>query len=195
MSWLASFKLGPIGYELPITARIMALGFDFRHVEAMQRNILGGLRRSLLRVNVPIITLQAGAMSMDTMAKLQGLHSSQSVLNFKSNTAFKVLYQLCISTDTLTVILPATSASGITITGVFLKSDVNKSGTNYFTSGSYDATTRTVTLGTDLPDANAEVWVDYSFTGHSVLVTRYSPAPHQGQYQDLWQAGIELTGA
>lgn len=50
----------------------------------------------------------------------------------------------------------------LSVTGVFLNSDPNKLGTNFFTSGSFDVETGVVTLGTSLPDTS-DVLIDYTY--------------------------------
>lgn len=195
MAWLTSFRLGPEGYEVQIPMRVVALTMDIKHVETVQKNIKGNSKRTFLKVNVPMIMLQGAAVANDVLSTLQGLYQSQQVLNFRSKTDFAVKNQYLTSRTTTKVDLPNTSASGITITGVFLKTDPNRTGTNYFTAGSFNSTTGEITLGSALPGANTDVFVDYTFTGHKVLMTRLSPVPHQGQFQDLWQVGVELTGA
>ena len=64
-------------------------------------------------------------------------------------------------TDTLHVqVLHAPVSS---VGGVFLLSDPNKLGTNFFTGGSFISTTGVITLGTALPNTN-DVWVEYIYT-------------------------------
>jgi len=58
--------------------------------------------------------------------------------------------------------VPIVSVAGVQ--GVYLVSDPNRLGTNYFTSGSYNDTTGVVTLGTALPGGTTQVLVDYSYT-------------------------------
>lgn len=50
----------------------------------------------------------------------------------------------------------------INVTGVFLNTDPNRLGTNFFTSGSFDANTGTITLGTSLPNTD-DVLIDYTY--------------------------------
>lgn len=195
MSWKTTFSLGIPGYEQPISGQILGITFEERTIEAEARNIAGASRRSIMRIEVPSITLQAAALTDAIVARLRGLRASQTVLNFICNTGLKVSDLFLTANTTLLVVLPPTSMSGITITGVYLSTDVNRSGTNYFTSGSFDPVTGEITLGSALPSADELVVVDLSFTGHSVLMTKLAPVPHQGQYQDLWQATIELMGA
>lgn len=48
------------------------------------------------------------------------------------------------------------------VTGVFLNSDPNKLGTNFFPGGGFDANTGTITLGTSLPSVQ-DVLIDYTY--------------------------------
>lgn len=48
------------------------------------------------------------------------------------------------------------------VTGVFLNSDPNRLGTNFFTSGSFDTQTGVITLGTTLPNTD-DVLIDYTY--------------------------------
>jgi len=66
------------------------------------------------------------------------------------------------STDASTIVVghvPITSVSG-----VYLNTDSNRLGTNYYTGGSFDSATGTITLGTALPGPATIVLVDYAYT-------------------------------
>lgn len=49
------------------------------------------------------------------------------------------------------------------VTGVYLSTDSQRLGTNYYTGGTFNATSGYVTLGTALPDPLTEVLVDYTY--------------------------------
>lgn len=52
----------------------------------------------------------------------------------------------------------------VAVTGVFLNTDPNRLGTNFFfPSGTFNATTGRIALGTSLPEAETSVLVDYSY--------------------------------
>jgi len=194
MSWYKTFKLGAIGGELEIPMQTIALAFDYRQVEQMQRNIAGDNKRTLLKVNVPIIIIQGARMPLATFKRLLGFYQSKISLNFMTNDALGVTDQSEISRDASTVYLTNTGVTGIIIRGVYLLADVYRTGTNYYTGGSFNESLLKITLGTPVPNSNESVWVDYDFTGNRVYVTRFNPFPHVGQYQDFWQVNIELTG-
>lgn len=194
MSWLEVFLLGASGQELGLTMKVQSVTFDEKNVEQTQRNIAGDLKRTFLKVDVPVIAVSFLGASNDVHSRLKGMFQRKQILNLKAHTALGVRDQLERSTSTTKVTLTNTGASGISIVGVFLSSDFNKSGTNYFTSGSYNSTTREITLGSALPGANTDVIVDYNYTGHNVMVTRLNTMPHAGASKDLWMGTIELTG-
>jgi len=194
MAWLKIFKLGIVGSELELVMQAMGISYDFRQVEQLQRNVAGDFKRSILKQNVPIITIQAAKMPAVTFKRMMGFYQSKEPLNFLAKDDFGVTDQLEISQTASVVYLTNTGCTGITIQGVYLRADVYRTGTNYFTSGSFVESTLKITLGSALPGPNESVWIDYVFTGHRVLVTRFNPFPHSGASQDYWQANIELTG-
>lgn len=195
MSFKTSFALGLAGSEMPLPMKVLAISREHKNVEAQNVTAAGDLRRSIIKVEVPLITMQAAAVPQATMARLRGFRHSQALLNFLAEDSISITDQICTASGASTVVLPNMSASGVTIAGVYLATDVNRTGTNYFSGGSYDAPSRTITLGTPLPAENSQVVVDYAFTGHTVLLTRLLETPHQGQFVNLWQAMLELTGA
>ncbi len=67
-----------------------------------------------------------------------------------------------ISSDTNTVQVGHTPVTSVT--AVWLDSDPNKLGTDFFAGGSFIADSGIITLGTSLPGANTGVLVDYEYT-------------------------------
>lgn len=65
------------------------------------------------------------------------------------------------SDTTLTVTVAHTPI--VSVVGVFLNSDPNRLGTNFFTGGSFNSSTGEVTLGTPLPSATEDVLIDYTY--------------------------------
>lgn len=195
MAWFQNFLLGIEGSELEILAKILTPNFELKNVEQLIRNISGGLRRDIIKHGVDIVVLQTAAVPESTLARLRGYFQSKAVLNFKMNDALIVTDQLEISSDATHVTLTNTALTGMTISGIFLKSDVARALTNYFSGGSFNGTTFVATLGSPLPGANTEVWVDYAYTGQSVMLTRLNAVPHEAANKDLWKVTVELTGA
>lgn len=66
------------------------------------------------------------------------------------------------STDTTHVTVQHTPVAAVT--GVFLATDPENSGTNYYGAGSFDADTGVLTLASALPSATEDVLVDYTYT-------------------------------
>ena len=99
------------------------------------------------------------------------------------------------SSDTTHITLTNSCATGITITGVYLTTDPNHAGTNYFTGGSFNSTTKVITLGSALPNANTSVLVQYGYTGQSVTIEQLVMTAMQGQSQNYFTANIQLQGA
>jgi hypothetical protein len=195
MSWFSAFKLGPLGGELSFPCQVVTIEVPEGNVDLEQRNLRGGMMRSYLRANVPQITMQLAQLSDGLLAVLRGFQQSLAPLNFIYNSSLQVKYQMATSQSTTVVVVPLTSATGVTINGVYLQSDYLQAGTNYYSGGStFDPVTGTITLATPLPGANTAVWVNYGFTGISCWV-RVRATPHLGAYKDYWQATLELTGA
>ena len=194
MAWLQTFRLGIVGGELDLVMQALGISFDFRQVEQLQRNVAGDFKRTILKQNVPIIVIQAARMPLVTFKRMMGFYQSKEAMNFLTSDSMGVTDQLEISQTSGVVYLTNTGCTGITIQGVYLRADVYRTGTNYYTGGSFVESTLKITLGTPLPGPNEPVWIDYDFTGNRVLVTRFNPSPHVGASQDYWQANIELTG-
>lgn len=78
------------------------------------------------------------------------------------NNAVLVALERQTSSDANTVTAGHTPL--VAVTGVFLNSDPNRLGTNFFLpGGTFTASTGDITLGTALPSANEEVLIDYSY--------------------------------
>lgn len=195
MSWHPIFRLGPAGGERDFVCQVLDVNVPENNIEVEQRNLAGANMKAYLRVNVPDVTLSVARLSDALLAILRGFQSSLAPLNFLYNSSLAVKYLMATSASTTSIVIPLTSATGITITGVFLQSDYAQTGTNYFSGGStFDAATGTLTLATPLPGTNTDVWVNYTFSGLSCWV-KVVVKPHAGAYKNFWQATITLTGA
>ncbi|TDI97019.1 MAG: hypothetical protein E2O29_01935 [Deltaproteobacteria bacterium] len=62
----------------------------------------------------------------------------------------------------------------IAVVGVFLNSDPNRLGTNFFTSGTFDGISGEITLGTALPSATEDVLIDYEYEIEDDAETTFS---------------------
>lgn len=194
MSWYPIFRLGPAGGEIDFPCRVSEVQIEENNVEVIQRNLSGAMLKSYLRQNVPTLTLQLALIPDSLAFVMRGFQSSLKVLNFLYNRTLAVKYLMATSASTLSVVIPPTSATGMTITGVFLQTDYYQTGTNYFTGGSFASSTGTITLGSALPGANTDVWVNYTFTGLSCWI-KVNLRPHHGAYSGYWEGTLTLTGA
>lgn len=195
MSWHPFFRLGPSGGERDFVCQVLDIQTDEANVELEQNNLAGATLRSYLRQNKPQITLTLARISDDDLAILRGFKAALAPLNFLYNSSLAVKYLMATAETTTRVVIPLSSASGVTITGVFLQSDYAQSGTNYYSGGStFDAATGIITLASALPGANTDVWVNYSFTGLSCWA-KLTATPHRGVHKNFWQATLVLTGS
>jgi hypothetical protein len=64
--------------------------------------------------------------------------------------------------------------NSLAVTGVYLTTDSNRLGTNYYTGGAYNDVTGSITLGTPLPSGTTIVLADYSYTIADDSETAYS---------------------
>ncbi len=195
MSWANYFKLGLLGYEIDIPVQVTDISVEEGNIQLEERNLSGGLMRSYIRQNVPMVTLSLGMITDSLMSVLRGLQASLAPLNFIFNSSLVLKYLPATSASTTSIVIPPTSATGVVITGVFLQTDYLQTGTNYYSGGStYDSTTGTITLASTLPGANTDVFVNYSFTGISAWA-KVSVKPHRGVSSNYWQGTLTLTGA
>lgn len=87
----------------------------------------------------------------------------------------------------------------IAITGVFTDYDVagGQVSTNYFTSGSYAAATRTVTLGSSPGAAGTVVYANWTYKGALVFMRPFQPqnrGAHVNGGGPLWAISLRLDG-
>jgi len=192
MAYLNPFKLGVAGLELDVN--FIMPSFAFSHLDIIQekRNAQGDYRKSIFKVNVPSFSIGGIKLSVSDLNTFLSMKQRNALLNFKYRDDLTIIDEQNTSTDTTHVTLINTAATGITITGVWLLTDPTHAGTNYYTSGSYAATTRIITLGAALPGANTAVLINYSYTGHGVIIKALNPQAMQGQSKLYYQASMEL---
>jgi len=116
------------------------------------------------RVEVLTITTNTeNPRELDIYIKIKPIESTSSIevnlvfpFSFFPVTTNSVTSEIQTSTDALTIY---TQYSIYNIVGVFLITDTNKTGTNYFTGGF--VSDNKITLGTSLPSSNSQVQIDY----------------------------------
>ena len=193
MPYLANWKLGISGSELDLS--FIKQSFSFNHNDIIQekRNAQGDYRKTIFKVNVPSFSITGVKLSITDLNIFLSLKQRNALLNFKYRDDLAVIDEQNISTDTTHITLINTSATGITITGVWLLTDPTHAGTNYYTGGSYNTATRIITLGAALPGANTNVLINYAYTGHGVIIQSLNPSAMQGQNSLYHMASMELT--
>jgi len=194
MGVLANLKLGVAGSEKWITFPVQDISMDMKDILAESANVQGDYYKSIFKVNVPTFSITGARLTIDDFNLFAGLKQRKALLNFKWRDDLAVIDEQNISTDTTHVTLYNTSASGITITGVWLLTDPTHAGTNYYTSGSYNTTTRVVTLGSALPGALTEVLINYAYTGHGVVIKSMSVSAMRGFRKNYLMCSISLEG-
>ena len=194
MAYISPFKLGILGSEQSIT--FVKQGLSINHADIIQtnRNLAGDLRKTIFKVNVPAFTLTGLKLSQNDVNLFWGLKQRNALLNFKYRDDLAVIDEQNTSTDIRNITLVNTSATGITILGVWQLSDPTHGGTNYFTGGSYDPTTRIINCGTYLPGAATDVLINYTYTGNGVIINTLDVTAMQGQIANLYQASMGLQG-
>jgi hypothetical protein len=192
MAYLNPWKLGISGSEKDLS--FIKQDFAFNHADIIQekRNAQGDYRKTIFKVNVPSFSIKGVKLSQTDLNLFLSLKQRQALLNFKYRDDLSVVDEENTSTDTTHVTLINTAATGITITGVWLLTDPTHAGTNYYTSGSYNATTRVITLGATLPGANTNVLINYTYTGHGVVIKGMSQSAMQGQNKNYYLTAMEL---
>ena len=193
MAYLSPFKLGVSGLELDLS--FIKPSFSYSHLDIIQekRNAQGDYRKSIFKVNVPTFSIGGIKLSISDLNTFQSMKQRNALLNFKYRDDLTIIDEQNTSTDTTHVTLINTAATGITITGVWLLTDPTHAATNYYSGGSsYNATTRVITLASALPGANTSVLINYSYTGHGVIIKSLNPQAMQGQSKLYYQASMEL---
>jgi hypothetical protein len=211
MAWLTdgintgSFKLGRPGYEVAFELRPEAIAISPLPIAALQSNLAGDLRKSALKADAPRIRINNSYLSVDQTNKLVTMAGwFDTFLSLRVRDDLQRVLDYALPLTTTTVQLPGSSAlrlgaalvaagfaSSVTIVGVYTTKD--GSGTNYFTGGAYDDASRTVTLGTALPNATQPVYITYSYTGW--LVNLRAADHNAARGQDGFAYSFTLEGA
>ena len=194
MAWV-TFKIGKISEEKSLTFQVVTWDISHSDIETSARNLSGDTRKTKFKVNVPSIKLTGAKLTLADYNLLYSMKSRAIILNFQCRNDWAIVDEQNTSTDTTHLTLLNTCATGITITGVWLLTDPTHAGTNYFTGGSYNATTRVVTLGASLPGATTAVLVNYTYTGHAVTIDSMAIKAMQGMVKDNFFVDMTMAGA
>lgn len=204
--WLSQFKLGRPGYEYSFTVNPSAMNIDEGPIDIIHRNLAGDLKKSIVKTSAPIIKIASGYFTKtqrDQFASLAGI--ADTFLSFQTRDDWQNILEKNYPTDTSHVTIQNTSAtrlsaqlkaggfSGI-ISGISVYTTPDGSGTEYFSGGSYDDSTRILTLGATLPDNVSPVFVTYTYKGWLVNMRKLSHNI-QGGWVDRFQYDFQLEGA
>ena len=186
MNW-TGFILGDNLTRKFLNVKISDISLSWKTVDSSFRNIVGDLKRVLIKGIIPTIKMELMAVKDDDLAVLLGARHSQQELYLKLGEGLKVKRQIEFMAGANYFYLTRTSIVDYQNFKVYLKTDFN--GTNNLYS-SYSSGDRKVIIGSSLT-VGTPVYVDYEFTIMKGLITAISHLPHKGASRKLW--GVTLT--
>lgn len=222
MAWLEQFLLGRPGTEVLFEVNPDAMAIDEQPIAVLQRNLVGDLKKSIIKTSAPIIRINSNFLSLsqrNQFASLVGI--SDTFLSFQTRDDWGVVSERDAITDLSHVTLQNNSATRlsaaladagydgiITVTGVDLIPNSiagplfdeggfgsgGFSGPDYITGGTYDDATRVYTLGTSLPVGTEFVYVSYTYKGWLVNMEQLNHS-FAGGYVNRFTYDFQLTGA
>jgi len=92
------------------------------------------------------------------------------------------------------VTINRTSKRWITITGVWFATDTEKTGTNYYTGGSFVEEDYEIVLGTELPAAETDVIIDYEYEGFLGTIENISFNPMFLKNSKFYEISFDFLG-
>jgi hypothetical protein len=219
--FLTSFLLGRPGNEISFDVNPEAMVIEEQPIAVLQRNLAGDLKKSVLKTSAPTIKVNSNYLTptqRNQFASLVGIQDT--FLSFQCRDDFQVVSERDDVSDTSHVIIQNTSATKlskllvqngypgiITINSVAEVPNVlagplydeggygegGYSGPDFFSGGSYDDLTRTITLGTSLSSDIDFVYVTYTYTGWLVNIEKLIHAAHGG-WVNRFTYDFQLTG-
>lgn len=102
--------------------------------------------------------------------------------------------ELRTSESVAVITINRTSKRWITITGVWLATDTEKTGTNYYTGGSFVEEDYEIVLGTELPAAETDVIIDYEYEGFLGVIKNLSFAPMFLKNSKFYEISFDFLG-
>ena len=184
MAWLTRFKLGRPGYEVPFDILPAGLDISERQVSVRQRNMVGDLKKGVIKTSIPVIKVNQKAIPFEQRNQLASLVSvCDTFLSFRCRDDWRVYLEKntpdsinlvtikrTSATKLSTALVAAGFSSCISVQGVY--DNPAGTGTNFYTGGSYSDATRVVTLGSALADTDP-VYVTYDYEGWLVDVKSF----------------------
>ena len=205
--WINSFLLGRPGAELSFDLNPNQVQITKTQISSVKRVLSGRLIKRVFRTEFPTIDLSGTFFTYaqaDQMASL--LNITDTLLsfrvrddmtmfgeqNFPANGGTTVTLQENSATLLSAALVAASAAPSVAIVGVY--DNPGLTGTNYYTGGSYDSPTRTVTLGTPLPTSGA-CYITYTYTGWLVSMSEMAVQAQGGWVDVMPYSGWSLIGA
>ena len=212
--WKTSFLLGRPGAEYSFDYAPGVMPITRNQISADNRVLSGKLKSWIFRTEFTEITLNGTFFTMaqaDLMSSL--LTVTDTLLSFKVRDSFTLSGELDYvsgagttvpiqensATLLSTALVAASSASSITITGVF--STAALTGTNYWYAngvdgahGTYADATRIITLGLAMTPY-AAAYVTYQYTGWLVKMNSINFTPQGGNVDITKYSDWQLIGA
>ncbi len=217
-----SFLLGRPGQEYTFEVPPEGMGIDPNPIVSVQRNLIGGLRKSTLCPAAPIIKVNSSFLSLaqrNQFASLLGV--SDTFLSFQCRNDWQQVNDLISVIDANDFLLAQTSmlrlsqtlvqlgfASIITITGILVSGEGGGAwgdgpwgsfpwggGPTYAPGAiTYNDLTFTVTTQNPIPDVTAAVFITYTYTGWLVNMEKLN-TKYQGGWGDRATYDFQLMGA
>jgi hypothetical protein len=171
MNWIENFTIGRAGSEMTFANNPAELEWGPSEIAFEDRN-LAGQKKKLVKRITDKVRLTIPIVEEDELNKLISMANDNMVFKrFLVSTGFAIIDERRYATGTAEVELMPSSRAGITIQGVWLATDTAHEGTNFYTGGSFNETTRVVTLGTPLEVSGSAVLVSYLYQGWNVDIT------------------------
>jgi len=185
MAWIKT-KIGLYSDQKELLYNPGNFTFQDQEMVTDNRNVLGDLYRS---GNCKIITNIQTKYDSISFTELNKILSVANInynyiyikcFDTTSTSYLQIIDERRISTSTASIKLRRSSRRFVTIDGVWLANDTTHVGTNYYTGGSYNDETQTITPGTSLPATNTDVIITYKYCGWRVMINS----------QPQWQASV-----
>jgi hypothetical protein len=224
MAWLSQFLLGRPGNEYSFDVNPEAMQLGISNIEALQNNLAGDLKQSVMKVRVPAIRVNSNFLSFAQRNQFDSLVGIvDTFLSFQTRDDWQVTDELVTVIDATHVQIANSSSTRLSkiLTAYGFASIITiltpwKTGTvagQLYGSGgfgvggygsppesfdpgavTYDDQTRIVTFTNPLPDVTASVLVSYLYKGWLVKLKQFDHKA-QGGWQDRFQYDFELIGA
>lgn len=224
MAWLSQFILGRPGSEYTFDVNPEAMQISIENIEAIQYNLAGDMKQSILKVRVPTIKINSSYLTFAQRNQFDSLVGvADTFLSFQTRDDWEVTDESVSIVDSTHVKLANCSATRLSAALVALGFDsiitietpfkVGLGGGTLFGSDgfgdggfgsapedfdpgtvTYDDATRIITFTNPLTDLATPVLVSYMYTGWLVKLKSFGHSA-QGGWGDRFKYDFQLTGA